>query len=421
MLHIPRIPEIWRHRDLRWVAVGRAVSTLGDEVALVALLVHLFVSGAGTAGVSALLIAAALPTVVLAPWAGRLVDRTDSRRLLVTTGVLQAIACGAVAWVLVARRGVLGFVGCRDCTAVVAGGCRSSLAGVGADHRRRCRHRESAGCLAAGGVDGRHLRASAWRLGGRALVAGCGIERRCGLVPHSCVGSASDTRKKTSGSVGARRVAEVIRRVALDQGRPTAPSVVRRSDGIRRRWRDDQRCRGFPGSGVLDGSPVVFGVLGGLFACGAVVGSVVGGRTVDDSQRASWAVGSAAVLATGLILGGLAPSLWVFGLLWAAGGVALGVLNVVVMTLVIVRTKEARRGLVVASVNGLSRGFSLLATLLGGALGAWLGPRMTFVMAGVAALAVTAGMGVLVRRAVRAELAARPGGTTARVTNEAVH
>jgi MFS family permease len=409
MLHTSRIPEIWRHRDLRWVAVGRAVSTLGDEVALVALLVHLFMTGARTAGVSALLVAAALPAVLLAPWAGRLVDRTDSRWLLVSTGVLQAIACGAVAWVLVADAALwvlLAAVIALQSLQVVAGPAWQVLVPT----------------IVGDADTGKALGA----LQPVVLMAGIFGPALGGLVVglwSPAVALSVDAVSFLILALGALRIQ--ARRRPDRSAHDESPRLL---DGLRSIGADRLLLPLFVGlmafvvagemtnvvevflvQGVLDGSPLVFGVLGGLFACGAVVGSVLGGRAVDDSQRATWATGSAAVLAMGLILGGLAPSLVVFGVLWAAGGVALGVLNVVVMTLVIVRTQQARRGLVIASVNGLSRGFSLLATLLGGALGALVGPRMTFVMAGVAALAVTAGMGMRVRRAARAEpTAARP-------------
>ena len=89
--------SVWRYRDLRIVAPARALSFLGDEVAVFALLLRMHDSGHGESGVALLLLASAIPTIVAAPWAGRLVDRTDSRRLLAACGVLQALTCLAIA------------------------------------------------------------------------------------------------------------------------------------------------------------------------------------------------------------------------------------------------------------------------------------------------------------------------------------
>src|SRR4051794_18843375 len=90
--------SVWRHRDLRIAGGAKALSLLGDEIALVALLLHVHDLGAGARGVTLLLISAAVPTVLLAPWAGRLVDRVDSRTLLVGSAAAQAAVCTALAF-----------------------------------------------------------------------------------------------------------------------------------------------------------------------------------------------------------------------------------------------------------------------------------------------------------------------------------
>ncbi len=102
----------------RWsdvaVATGaRAVSVCGDFLAATALLLTLQQRGAGSYAVAALLLAAAVPPVVLVRWTGRLADRLDSRALLVVTGLAQAAVCAAMVYVsnvvaLVALATVLG-------------------------------------------------------------------------------------------------------------------------------------------------------------------------------------------------------------------------------------------------------------------------------------------------------------------------
>ncbi len=87
----------------RWVdvylsAAGRAISTCGDYLAATALLLALLARGNGSYAVAAILLAAAVPPVVLAPLTGRLVDRVDSRLLLITTGLAQAAICVALAY-----------------------------------------------------------------------------------------------------------------------------------------------------------------------------------------------------------------------------------------------------------------------------------------------------------------------------------
>ena len=90
---------MYRRRDL-WIAVGaRAVSLLGDEVAMVALVLRLQAHGGGAMAVAGLMIANLTPIVLLTGVAGRLVDRRDNRTLLVTAGLAQAAVCSVLAFV----------------------------------------------------------------------------------------------------------------------------------------------------------------------------------------------------------------------------------------------------------------------------------------------------------------------------------
>src|SRR5262245_24699147 len=85
--------SLWRSRDLRIAVAGRAASFLGDEVVLVALVLRIHDGGASPALIAALLAAGMLPVLLLAPLVGVLVDRYDSRRLLVGASLAQAAVC----------------------------------------------------------------------------------------------------------------------------------------------------------------------------------------------------------------------------------------------------------------------------------------------------------------------------------------
>ena len=146
---------------------------------------------------------------------------------------------------------------------------------------------------------------------------------------------------------------------------------------------------------VLGASAVVFGLLGAGLAAGLVAGSLLAGRPVSNEHRALRAVLAALALAVALALGGLAPSIWIVAALWCALGVANGIVNVDVSTLVLERTPERLRGQVLARVGAMTRGSALGAMALGGATGAVLGPRATFVASGV--LMAVVGTALLVR------------------------
>ena len=74
------------------ILLGRMVSTFGDGVALVALTLRLQAGGAPPYEVGLMLAAGSVPLLLLARPVGRLVDKHDSRRLLVAGGVLEVAA-----------------------------------------------------------------------------------------------------------------------------------------------------------------------------------------------------------------------------------------------------------------------------------------------------------------------------------------
>src|SRR5689334_4991552 len=88
-----------RWSDLYVSVIARAISQSGDILAATALALILQSRGAGGLAVAGIMLAAALPLVVLGPITGRLADRYDSRTLLITTGLGQVAVCVALAFV----------------------------------------------------------------------------------------------------------------------------------------------------------------------------------------------------------------------------------------------------------------------------------------------------------------------------------
>lgn len=76
--------------------VAITFSALGDEVALIAVLLRLAGNG-DSVSVAALLLVQLLPMVVLAPLAGQLLDRRDAGRVLAVVSAVQALVLGAMA------------------------------------------------------------------------------------------------------------------------------------------------------------------------------------------------------------------------------------------------------------------------------------------------------------------------------------
>src|SRR5690348_8109900 len=84
-------------RDVSLVVLAKSLSWLGDLVAEVALVLRMQSHGYGASAVAALLIANAVPIVLLSGVVGRVVDAVDNRRLLVLSSLAQAVVCAVLA------------------------------------------------------------------------------------------------------------------------------------------------------------------------------------------------------------------------------------------------------------------------------------------------------------------------------------
>src|SRR3982750_3275405 len=87
-----------RWSDVSLIAGARGVSVCGDFLAATTLALVLQQTGHGGLAVSGLLVAASLPLALLAPGAGRVADRADSRTVLVVAGLGQAVVCATLAF-----------------------------------------------------------------------------------------------------------------------------------------------------------------------------------------------------------------------------------------------------------------------------------------------------------------------------------
>jgi MFS family permease len=401
--------SVWRHRDLRLAGPGRALSVLGDEIALIALMLHVHDSGAGTRGVMLLLGAAALPTVLLAPWAGRLADRVDSRVLTVSSALAQLLACVALAfagplwlvYVLVmalqAGQAVSGptwqalvprIVGADEVgRAVGATQALTTLAAVGGA--------PLGGLLAGLGGQRLALLADATTFAVLAVVALAVRTRRAGAHDTALAAEPEAAGGRPRALDGLR----VVRRDALLWPILTALMlyvVVGEATNV---------VEVFLVRDTLHGTSLQYGLVGMAATIGIVGGSLLAGRARGARALTVVTVTAAAVQAAAVLGAGLAPSIVTVVGAFAVLGVANGALNTSTSTLVLTRVPDRQLGQVNAALNGMARGFSIGALLLGAWAGGVLGPQRTFVASGVACLVVAAWLALRVIPAARPTLA----------------
>ena len=395
--------ELLRIRDVRIALLARAASQGGDAMTLTALSLLVATTGRPL-DLTVLLVAFAVPVVALSGYAGRLVDRQDSRRVLVGAGLLQVV--GSLA--LLGPTSLPWQVGCillvQSGQAVLAPAWGALLPHLVGEERvgRAAGLQQSLASLAW--MAGPALGGLLFGVGGFHLVVVVDTVTFAGVVTAALLVRTHRRPGAVRGPAPAGEPAEALE-----------PSSDRRS-GLRLVAADPVVLALVIGLGLfvlaleganvvesflvvdaLGASPTAYGLLGLALGAGVVVGSVLAGRIEGSERRLRVIAGSAALM--GLTLGGagLAPAYWVLPPLFLLAGAGNGLINALNFTVLIGRTPESARGRVLATVLGLTRGCSVLALVLGGVGGQLLGPRVTFVVGGALAVLVSP----LILRAVR--------------------
>ena len=339
--------SIWAIRDARIALLARALSTAGTAVNSIAAILLLHGLGVGPFGIAAFLAALALPTIATMGLAGRIADTVDSRIVLTVTALVQAAACFVLgAFPEAGTIYATGFViACAQAFAQPS--WQALLPRVVGDERigAAVAWQQGLNAVAApvgaalGGilVSSGHVSWGFWLDGASYLLlalAACAIRERRHGGERAAAGS--------SWTAGIRIVARdrmvwplfvaILVFVVLVEG--VNPVEV------------------FLARDILGATPWQYGLSEFFMGLGALAGAWIAGRLAGDGRRALATVSG-------------------FG----------------VAALITTRTPEAERGRVYAALGGLARTASLFALALGSLGNAALGPRLTFVLAGVAGAA----------------------------------
>ncbi|NNG38797.1 MFS transporter [Flexivirga sp. ID2601S] len=379
--------SVWRHRDVRIVVPARAVSFVGDGMLAVVLLLRLHDGGAGPWAVTGLLIATSLPLVVLIGPAGRAADRWDSRTVLAVALGAQALACLALV-------------------------PTTSVAGTYA--------------LVAAVQTGQAFAGPTWSALVPRIVSAADDVGRMVALQQGLAQALLPVGAALGGVVYGLAGAQVA--ILVDAGTFGALLLGALAVRTRRGGRADSTLTGHPairraGLVTLRADPVVWPLLlGSLFMVlllagvnvvevflvrdelgmsaawygvselmvmvGALCGSVLAGRVDGDRARVSTTIGGFGAIALLVVVCGVTP--W-FPLLLVCSvglGVASAAMSACFGALLVIRSPDAVRGRMSATVNGLMQLANVGSLLIFGALGTTLGVRHTFVAAAAVALLV---------------------------------
>ncbi|MEJ3748290.1 MFS transporter [Actinomycetes bacterium KLBMP 9797] len=390
-------------RDVYVAASARGAAVTAELMAATALALALQSAGAGGLAVSGLLLAAALPLVVLAPVTGWLVDRVDSRILLVTAGLAQTAVCAALAFVE-RPAAIVALVALLATGLAVTQPTFAALLPtmVRRDDLPRAAGANqtitSAGLLAAPALAG----VLTGQFGVRAAVLTAAV----GYL--WVVGAAALIRTRRGG---AHAVAPVA---AADEparwrlfGDPLLRAMVIAVAGTLAGVGAINVIAVFFIRETLDASATAYGLVETAWTAGLVVGAWVlarAARRARDDGALVW--GMLVMLAgtsTVVLSAALVPAVAWLAPLWLVGGVLNGGENIFSNVLMGRRAPDRVRGRAFATLTASTQGASMIGFFLGGLLLEWLAPRAMVALAGAVGLAVVALVVLPVRRAIARE------------------
>jgi len=378
-------------RDLVIALAGRAVSTFGDGVALVALTLRLQADGARPYEVGLLLAAGIIPLLLLARPVGRVADSRDSRLLLVGAGVME-VACTVPLIVLHSVVAIVVLVALLGAASSVAAATWSALVPriVGEDH-------------VAGAVSAQQSLNALVLVGGPAvggLLAGefgSGLPLAVDAATFVVVTAAAAlvrTRRKPAGLGSDPDAGRPRGGLAIVRADPVlAPLVIGLVVVVLAVGMVDVVLV-FLIRATLHAGGVWYGVAEAAWMAGMVAGSLGAGRLTTERTRARATIAGAGAACAALVPFSVVPAVWMLVPLSVLGGTGNGFAAASFGTLLISRTPDAARGRVSAAVNAAVGGAQGVSLLAGGVVAVVLSPRAIYGIAGLLGVAVAIALGV---------------------------
>ncbi len=390
--------SIPRSRDLRILAGAAGLSALGDFMAIFPLILHVQQRTGSAFAVSALIFALWGPVVLAAGLAGAIVDRFENRQILIAVSLLQAATVTLMVagldslWALLPLMTVLGFGVAVSQPAEFA--LVPAAAGPGTDTSRANGLMETtrslgftAGPLVGGALAAAGLLRLALALNALSfvIVAAAALLLRARRRPEPAPDAGNRARAR-DGFAFLRREREI--KITLG-GAVAALALFSMS----------ATAEPFFVTHVLRGGSLAYGVLLSSWTVGMAAGSAGLAHRVGQAHLAGGGLAAVVLQGLGIAGGALATVLWLALIGFTLGGVAHGVKNVLLRTLIHERAPEALRGRVFAAYNGARNGAELGALVLGGIVVAALGARPALLLAGLGPAAIgAAGLLLLVKR-----------------------
>jgi MFS family permease len=399
--------SIPRSRDLRLLAGAAGLSALGDFIAIFPLILHVQQRTGSAFAVSALIFALWGPIVLAAGLAGAIVDRFENRRILIAVSLGQAavvaamLLCADSLWALLPLMTLLGFgvalsqpaefalvpaAAGPDTDAGKANGLMETVRSLGF----------TAGPLIGGALGAAGLLRLALALNALSFLVVAGAA--AALRARRRVATAGVRVRAREGFVFLTRE----RDLAITLGGAVAALAL---------FSMSATAEPFFVTRTLGAGSLAYGALLTSWTLGMAAGSAGLAPRIMPAQLAAGGLAAVVLQGLGIAGGAFSPVLWMALAGFTFGGVAHGVKNVLLRTLIHERAPEALRGRAFAAYNGARNGAELGALALGGLLVGAAGARTTLVIAGLGPAAIGAACLLLlsVRRRVAAAVITNEG------------
>ena len=381
--------SIPRSRDLRLLAGAAGLSALGDFMAIFPLILHVQQRTGSAFAVSALIFALWGPVVLAAGLAGAIVDRFENRRILIVVSLVQAAVVAAMLagvdslWALLPLMALLGFGVAVSQPAEFALVPEAAGGVVDVSHANGLMETArsvgfTAGPLVGGalGAAGLLWLALALNAVSFAIVAAAALLLRARRLPERAE-SGDDVARAREGFAFLVRE----RDLAITLGGAVAALAL---------FSMSATAEPFYVTDVLGANSLAYGVLLTSWTLGMAAGSAGLAHRIGSAQLTAGALLAVVVQGLGIAGGALSPVLWMALIGFSLGGVAHGVKNVALRTLIHERAPESLRGRAFAAYNGARNGAELGALVLGGIVVSALGARPALLVAGLGPAAIGA-------------------------------
>jgi MFS family permease len=377
--------SVLRLRDFRLIFTSVGLSALGDELALIALAIRvhdLYPAHSTKAGlaVAAVLLVGLLPLVVLAPFAGLVVDRVENVRILGWASLGQAVMAGVLAFTTsLAPILILSFL--LGTGAALASPALFALTPVAVGEDR----------LAEGNAwleTSRYAGAILGPIFAGGLAAGVSAKFAllvdAGTFLFIAVAAALlRIRRAPAVAKGASRKGEARKGFAFLSRDKVLRLVVMVVAAFVLFAAVDNVAEVFFAKDVLHSGNAGYGGMASAWMLGMVIGATVIAKRLAAAQLARAIVLGAAVGGAAVAVAAGFPAIALALTMFFVGGIANGVMNVGVRTLIHHRAPEALRGRVFAAYYGTVISTQIGATAIAGALIAGLDSRGTLLLGGL--------------------------------------